>query len=67
LPFGCGHKTDGATFNRFGLLNVVKSADGGGKCGSTNAVNGQMESFVRDPVEEFQNCRTYLTQNVRPV
>ncbi len=26
-----GHKADGATFNRFGLLNVMKHADGGGE------------------------------------
>jgi hypothetical protein len=32
-----GHKADGATFNRFGLLNVVKSADGGASYGSTTS------------------------------
>jgi hypothetical protein len=31
LPFDAGHVEDGATFNRFGILNVMKSADGGGR------------------------------------
>ena len=63
-----GHKTDGATFNRFGLLNVVKSPDGGGQVWLDDVtINGQTQSFDRDPHwDEFQNRRTYLTHNVRP-
>jgi len=62
------HRADGATFNRFGLLNVVKSADGGGGVWLDDmTINGEKESFDRDPHwDEFQNRRTYMTQNVRP-
>jgi len=63
-----GHRADGATFNRFGLLNVVKSADGGGEVWLDDVtINGQTEAFDRDPKwDGFQNRRTYVTQNVRP-
>ena len=63
-----GHKADGATFNRFGLLNVLKSADTGGEVWLDEVtVNGQRESFDHDPSwEEFQNRRTYVTEIVRP-
>ena len=63
-----GHKADGATFNRFGLLNVVKSADGGGEVWLDEVtINGQKETFDRDPQwEEFKNRCAYVTQNVRP-
>jgi WD40 repeat protein len=62
------HKADGATFNRFGLLNVMKSADGGGEVWLDDlTINGQTESFDRNPHwDEFQNRRTYVTRNVRP-
>lgn len=63
-----GHKADGATFNRFGLLNVVKSPDTGGEVWLDDVtVNGETESFERDPGwEGFQNRRTYQSWNVRP-
>lgn len=63
-----GHKADGAVFNRFGLLNVVKSPDTGGEVWLDDlTVNGESESFERDPRwDEFQNRRTYESQNVRP-
>jgi len=63
-----GQKADGATINRFGLLNVVKSADGGGELWLDDiTVNGETESFASDPHwDEFRNRRTNLTQNVRP-
>lgn len=63
-----GHKNDGAMFNRFGLLNVVKSPDGGGEVWLDDVtINGQTESFDRDPRwDEFHNRRTYVTHNVRP-
>lgn len=62
------HKADGASFNHFGLLNVVKSADGGGEIWLDDvAVNGETESFDRDPHwDEFQNRRTYVSEIVRP-
>lgn len=63
-----GHKADGAMFNRFGLLNVIKSPDGGGEVWLDDVtIAGQTEAFDRDPRwDEFQNRRTYLTHNVRP-
>lgn len=63
-----GHKADGATFNRFGLLNVVKSADTGGEVWLDEVtVNGETESFDQDPHwDGFQNRRTYESWNVRP-
>jgi hypothetical protein len=63
-----GHKADGAEFNRFGLLNVMKHADtGGGIWVDEVTINGQKEDFSRDPGwEGFQNRRTYVTQDIRP-
>jgi hypothetical protein len=63
-----GHRADGAIFNRFGLLNVVKQVDGAGEVWLDDvSVNGEAESFDRDPHwEEFQNRRSYTTVNVRP-
>ena len=41
-----GHRGDGATFNRFGLLNVLKSADDPGEIWLDDlTANGQTESF----------------------
>ena len=64
-----GHKADGATFNRFGILNVLKSADGGGSIWLDDLnVNGTMLAFDSDPKwEELANRRTYQTLNIRPV
>jgi len=63
-----GHRTDGAAFNRFGLLNVVKEADGGGEIWLDDVnVAGQSETFDKDPGwEGFQNRRTYVSRDVRP-
>jgi hypothetical protein len=63
-----GHKADGASFNRFGLVTVVKQADMGGEVWLDDiTVNGETESFDKDPHwTEFQNRRTYITENVRP-
>jgi len=63
-----GHKADGATFNRFGLLNVMKHADDGGEVWLGDVtVNGARQDFRRDPGwEGFQNRRTYVTADVRP-
>jgi hypothetical protein len=63
-----GHKADGATFNRFGLLNVSKSADTGGALWLDNiTVNGETADFGSDPGwEGFQNRRTHISSNVRP-
>ena len=63
-----GHKADGATFNRFGLLPVLKSADGGGEVWLDDVtVNGQTDDFSRDPRwEGVNNRREYVTADVRP-
>lgn len=63
-----GHQKDGAKFNRFGLLNVVKSADTGGEVWFDDVVvNGESESFDTDPKwEEFQNRREYVSEGIRP-
>jgi hypothetical protein len=63
-----GHKADGAEFNHFGLLNVMKQLDGGGKLWLDNVtVNGEREDFTRDPGWDASgNRRTYETRDVRP-
>lgn len=63
-----GHKQDGATFNRFGLMPVMKSVDGGGEIWLDDvAINGKADDFSNDPHwDAFQNRRSYVTQVVRP-
>jgi hypothetical protein len=63
-----GHKADGATFSRFGILNVMKSADGGSEIYVDDLnVNGEPETFDADPKWEGRgNSSTYRTNNVRP-
>jgi hypothetical protein len=63
-----GHKADGATFDRFGLLAVVKSADSGGEIFLDDVtVNGAADDFARDPGWEGRgNRRTYESAGVRP-
>jgi WD40 repeat protein len=63
-----GHKADGARFNRFGLLNVMKSADEGGELWLDDVtIDGQKEDFAKEPGwDAFHNRRTYETRNVRP-
>jgi hypothetical protein len=63
-----GHKADGATFNRFGLLNVMKSADDGGEVWLDDiTINGEREGFDQDPSwDGFQNRRGHETKIIRP-
>jgi hypothetical protein len=63
-----GHKADGASFNRFGLLNVMKSAAEGGELWLGDlTINGQQEDLRRDPGwDGYHNRRTYTTSIVRP-
>jgi len=63
-----GHKADGAAFNRFGLLNVIKSYDAPGTLWLDDVtINGAPEDFGRDPRwEAHGNRRTYQTRVVRP-
>jgi hypothetical protein len=68
LPFDAGHKSDGASFNRFGILNVVKSADDPGRLWLDNlTINGDTHPFDSDPGwDALNNRRTYVSTNVRP-
>jgi hypothetical protein len=63
-----GHKADGARFNRFGILNVLKSADGGGSLWLDDLViNGWKETFDRDPQWDARGNRvSFDSTNVRP-
>ena len=68
MTLGSGHKADGALFNRFGILNVMKSADDPGEIWLDNVtINGESEAFNSDPGWDQRNNRTtYMTTNVRP-
>jgi hypothetical protein len=63
-----GHKADGATFDRFGLLVVMKSADSPGELWIDDvSIEGESEDFRVDPGwEGVGNRRTYESANVRP-
>lgn len=62
------HRADGARFDRFGLLNVVKSADDGGEVYLDRlTLNGASEPLDRDPHwEDRGNRREYDSTQVRP-
>jgi hypothetical protein len=68
MTLDSGHKADGAIFNRFGILNVMKSADDPGTIWLDNVtINGELNSFNSDPGWDQRNCRTnYISTNVRP-
>ena len=63
-----GHKADGARFNRFGLLTVMKSADSGGEVWLDDVtINGRANDFAADPGWDARNNRrTYQSGIVRP-
>jgi len=63
-----GHKSDGATFNRFGLLNVMKSVDTPGLLWLDNlTINGVSENFDTNPNwDGLNNQNTYVSTNKRP-
>ncbi|MDB6036526.1 MAG: hypothetical protein JWM99_367 [Verrucomicrobiales bacterium] len=63
-----GHKADGAVFNRFGILNVMKSADDPGQLWLDNiTINGEADSFSSNPGwDQRGNRKTYTSTNVRP-
>lgn len=63
-----GHQADGAVFNRFGLLNVSKSADTGGALWIDDVtINGENEDFTRNPNwDERGNRTTFESANIRP-
>jgi hypothetical protein len=61
-------RKDGASFNRFGLLPVMKTADAVGEVWLDDVeVNGVMETFDAPPDwDRRDNDRTYVTSEVRP-
>jgi hypothetical protein len=63
-----GHRADGAAFDHFGILPVMKSVDGGGDFWIDDVtINGVFDDFSRDPKwNELNNRRTYTTTMVRP-
>jgi hypothetical protein len=63
-----GHKGDGATFNRFGILNVMKSADAGGELWVDDlTINGVSDNFTTDPSwDALRNRVAYVSSIVRP-
>ena len=63
-----GHKLDGATFDRFGFLNVIKSVDDRGSMWIDNLnLNGVTETFTTNPGwVGFNNNSFYSSNNVRP-
>lgn len=63
-----GHKAEGAVFNRFGVLTVMKHADDAGVAWLDDVtVNGQKDEFATDPAwEELNNRTTYQTTDIRP-
>ncbi len=68
MTLDAGHQADGAHFNRFGLLNVMKSADAPGQIWLDNVtINGEMHTFDSDPGwDQRNNRRIYTSTNVRP-
>src|SRR5437667_2669151 len=65
LTLDAGHKSDGAIFNRFGILNVMKSADDPGQIWLDNVtINGEAHPFNSDPGwDELNNRNTYISAN----
>jgi hypothetical protein len=63
-----GHKGDGATFDRFGLLAIPKHFDQGGEVWLDDvSINGRLHDFSTEIGWEGKgNRRTYVTQSVRP-
>ena len=58
---------DGATFNRFGIINVMKSADTGGEFYIDDvSINGKRDTFNEDPKWDARgNRKTYESRNKR--
>ena len=63
-----GFKADGAVFNQFGILNVIKSYDGAGDIWIDRLViNGKTQNLDRDPKwVGLRNRSTYATRGLRP-
>ena len=68
ISLDSGHKADGATFDRFGLLNVMKYAESPTRVWIDDVkINGKTENFSVDPHwEGHRNRREYKDCFVRP-
>jgi len=67
-PITPEHRADGATFDRFGLLNVIKHVDGPGEIYMNDlTVNGAKVDLTNDPQWEGRDNRTtYTSVDIRP-
>jgi hypothetical protein len=63
-----GHKADGATFNRFGIFNVMKHADDPIELWIGElTINGEKQDLSKEPGwEQHHNRREYGTRDDRP-
>jgi hypothetical protein len=63
-----GHKLDGATFNRFGLFNVMKHASDEAEVWIGDlTINGERQDLSDDPKwDALGNRRTYESRDKRP-
>jgi hypothetical protein len=64
-PLAPGHKMDGATFDRFGILNQQTTGDEITAWFDDVVVNGEAESFDRDPKWEGKGSRVEFADHVR--
>lgn len=67
-PIAPGHKADGITVDRVGILNVNKSWDSPGTLWINNlTIDGKDELFTDDPQwDALNNRKTYETEEIRP-
>jgi len=67
-PLTPEHRADGATFDRFGLLNVIKHVDGHGEIYMNDlTVNGAKVELAKDPEWEGRDNKiTYTSVDIRP-
>lgn len=67
-PITPEYRADGATFDRFGLLNVIKHVDGHGEIYMNDlTVNGAKVDLAKDPQWEGRDNKiTYTSVDIRP-
>jgi hypothetical protein len=64
LPLETDHKADGATFNRFGILNMQLSGDGAEAWFSDLMLDGEVVDLSRDPQWEANGARAEFSEPV---
>ena len=66
-PLAPGHKADGATFNRFGMVNVQIAGKGMNVYFDDLSIDGEPHDFTADPGwEENGNRITFNDREIRP-